>query len=156
MKINCNLIDGLCAYPQSAELIIFCFLPFCSGYPVYEVPSGVYSGEQILKILLSPHLNKKKICHSKPINVNHSSTFVVDLDCLKHPDDIKKDDFGKWIYSGSHSVSYAAFRAGGRLDFERLSGVPALKADNVFQLRRINCKHPLNSQCQRLLAFVTG
>ena len=92
----------------------------------------------------------------KPVNVNRSSTFVVDLKSLKHPDDIKKDDFGKWTYSGSHSVSYAAFEAGGRLEFERLSGVPALKSDNIFQLRRINCKHPIDSQCQSLLAFVTG
>lgn len=109
-----------------------------------------------MKILLSPRLNKKKICHTQPTNVTRSSTFVVDLESLKHPDDIKKDDFGKWVYSGSHSVSYAAFQAGSSLEFERVSGRPTSKSDNVFQLRRINCNHPLNSQCQRLLAFVTG
>ena len=124
--------------------------------PVYEVPSGFYTGEQILKILLNPHIEKKRICCSKPYNVSQSSTFVVDLESLPHPDDIKKDDFGKWIYSGSHSVAYAAFKSGGKLEFERQSGIPSSSSDNVFQLRRINCKHPEDSQCQRLLAFVTG
>ena len=85
-----------------------------------------------------------------------SATFVVDLESLQHPDDIKKDDFGKWIYSGSHSVSYAAYQTNRKLDFERLTGTTSSDAGNVFQLRRINCKHPANSQCQRLLAFVTG
>ena len=123
---------------------------------MYEVPSGFYTGEQILKILLNPHIIKKKICHSKPCNVSQSSTFVVDLESLQHPDDIKKDDFGKWVYSGSHSVSYAAYQSNHKLDFERVTGTPSSNAGNIFQLRRINCHHPTNSQCQRLLAFVTG
>ena len=84
------------------------------------------------------------VCHSQPINICRSSTFVVDLDSLKHTDDINKDCFGKWIYSGSHSVSYAAFRAGQKFDFERLSGIPISNVDNNFQLWRINYKHPSN------------
>ena len=111
--------------------------------PVYEVPSGFYTGEHILKILLNPCIDKK-ICYSKPCNVSQSSTFVVDLESLQHPDDIKKDDFGKWIYSGSHSVSYAAYQSNQSLDFERLTGTPSSNAGNIFQLRRINYNHPAN------------
>ena len=123
--------------------------------PVYEVPSAPYTGEQILQILLDPKLDKRKICHSKPCNVRRSSTFIVDLESLKHPDDIKKDDFGKWIYSGSHSVSYAAFMSGNNLELERLTKTKSTSC-NSFELRRINCKHPANPQCHRLLAFVTS
>ena len=95
------------------------------------------------------------MCRDKPCNVRRSSTYVIDLESLKHPDDIKKDDFGKWMYSGSHSVSYAAFKEDGTLKFERVTNVE-VGDPNVFQLRRINCKHPSNPQCQRLLAFVTS
>lgn len=126
---------------------------FCS--PVYEVPTCSYSGERILKILLDPNIKKRRICTTQPCNVIKTSTYVVDLESLKHPDDIKKDDFGKWKYSGSHSYSFAAFQSGGKLDFERV-GSCSPGSSNIFQLRRINCKHPDNSQCQRLLAFVTG
>ena len=34
----------------------------------------------------------------RPIHVETSSTLVV----LKHPDDVKKDMYGRWEYSGSH------------------------------------------------------
>ena len=111
---------------------MLCSIPYS---PVYKVPSGFYTGEQILKILLNLHIIKKKICHSKPCNVSQSSTFVVDLESLQHPDDIKKDDFGKWIYSGgSHSVSYAAYQSNHKLDFERVTGTPSSNAGNIFQL----------------------
>ena len=135
------------------QIEITVFLCFCS--PVYEVPRCSYSGERILKILLDPNIKKSRICTTQPSNVTKTSTYVVDLESLKHPDDIKKDDFGKWKYSGSHSNSFAAFQSGGKLDFERV-GSFSPGSSNIFQLRRINCKHPDNSQCQRLLAFVTG
>ena len=69
--------------------------------------------------------------------------------------DVKKDEFGKWNYSGSHVFHYRSERTPeGDLEFERvLSGV---QGSNVFQLRRIHCKHPSNPNFQRLLAFVTG
>lgn len=90
-------------------MLILC--SFFLSSPVYEVPSGFYTGEQILKILLNPRIDEKKICHFKQCNVSQSSTFVVDLESLQHLDDIKKDDYGNWIYSGSHSVSYAAYQS---------------------------------------------
>ena len=42
-------------------------------------------------------------------------------------------------------------------DFEKISGTKHTQSgENVFQLCRIRCSHPLNPQFQRLLAFVTG
>ena len=83
-----------------------------------------------------------------------SCTFMVDLNFLKHPDDVKKDEFGKSHYSGSHVVSYTAWKShSSKLQFVKVSGQGA---ENAFELRRIHCKHPSNPQFQRLLAFVTG
>lgn len=55
---------------------------------VYERPLGAYSSEEILKILLNPKINPKKICRIRPSYIVQSVTYVVDLDCLDHPDDI--------------------------------------------------------------------
>lgn len=74
----------------------------------------------------------------------------MDLNQLKHPDDVKKDGFGKWKYSGSHVFN---FRACGE-EFERVTSCSS--QDDIFQLRRVHCQHPSNSQFQRLLAFITG
>lgn len=50
-----------------------------------------------------------KICQQKPSNITESSTFVVDVHSLQHPDDIKKDEFGIWNYSGSHPQAYRVY-----------------------------------------------
>ena len=77
------------------------------GLPVYEVPPEKYSAEQIIKILLDPNFDDKKICKQRPVNVKSSSTFVVDLSSLKDPDDVKKDNFCVWHHNGSHNPSNA-------------------------------------------------
>ena len=38
----------------------------------------------------------------KPTGIKASTTFVVDVRNLECLDDIKKDEFGIWHYSGSH------------------------------------------------------
>ena len=82
---------------------------------------------------------------------------MVDLDFLKHPDDVKKDGFGHWLYSGSHVQTYLAWKEDGdMLKFKKIDSDGHSRGGNTFRLRRIRCKHPSNSQFQRLLAFVTG
>ena len=70
--------------------------------PVYEQPSLKYTATRIMQLLLDLNINQQKIAKSRPIQVEKSSTFVVDLTCLKHPDDVKKDMYGRWEHSGSH------------------------------------------------------
>lgn len=42
----------------------------------------------------------------KPTAVTHSATYLVDVRQLQNVDDVKKDEFGIWNYSGSHPQSY--------------------------------------------------
>ena len=75
---------------------------------------------------------------------------MVDLDS---PDDFKKDEFGCWLYSGSHVQTYLAWKENGdKLKFEKTDSDDS--DQNTFQLRRIRCKHPSNPQFQRLLALI--
>ena len=48
------------------------------------------------KILLDPGIDQSLIAKERPIEVEKSSTFVVDLTCLKDPDDVKKYTYGWW------------------------------------------------------------
>ena len=131
-------------------------LKYCrSGAPIYEIPKDTYTGEQILRILFDETISQDRICRECPRQITKSCTFVVDLDELKHPEDIKKDEFGKWQYNGSHVVPYMAWKSGSSIDFEKIS-CSKENEENVFNLRRIRCSHPSNPQFQRLLAFVTG
>ena len=74
--------------------------------PLYEVPPEKYGVECIILILLNPKINKPKICKQHPLDIQNSSAFVVDMDSLQHPDDVKKDNFGVWTHSGSHDQKF--------------------------------------------------
>ena len=74
-----------------------------------------YTGEEILRILF----DQDKICRECPRQITKSCTFVIDLNKLKHPDNIKKDEFGKWRHNGFHVVSYMAWKSGSSVDFEK-------------------------------------
>lgn len=99
---------------------------------MYEIPPAKYGAEYILKILLNPKIDKQKICHQKPCNITKSSTFVVDVLSLQHPDDIKKDEFGIWNYSGSHPQAYKVYN-------ERRTGTLLLRNVVVVQQGPVWC-----------------
>ncbi len=120
----------------------------------YEKPPPKYAAETIMKMLLNPHIRKGKVCVTWPVTVETSSTLVVDITKLKHPDDVRKDFFGKWVNSGSHPVPFkASIGSGGDVDVERCA--PGATGE-VFYLRRHHCYHPSSSDFRRLLAFVSG
>ena len=68
---------------------------------MFERPPEKYSATVIMKILLSS-VNEEKIAYKRPTQVQCSSTFVIDLTRLAHPDDIKRDAYGCWVQNGSH------------------------------------------------------
>ena len=121
----------------------------------YENPPEKYLAETILKILLNPNISRRNVCSTWPIeDIETSSSFVVDITKLKHPDDVRKDYFGKWIHSGSHPVPFkAVINEDGGVEVEKCA--PGATGE-VFYLRRLNCYHPSNSNFRRLLAFVSG
>ena len=54
----------------------------------YEKPLPKYGEEQLIRILLDPKLDRQHVCTTWPIVVESSSTFVIDITKLKHPDDV--------------------------------------------------------------------
>jgi len=71
-------------------------LHICSDTPeeelVYETPPSKYAAERILRILLDPALPASKVCSARPTKVVTSSTYVIDMSKLLHPDDVKNDN----------------------------------------------------------------
>ena len=79
-----------------------------SDEPVYEIPPAKYTARHIIKILLNP--DESGVCCQKPISVTKSATYVVDVRKLPNQDDIKKDEFGIWKYSGSHPQAFKVYK----------------------------------------------
>lgn len=109
----------------------------------------------MIKILLDPNLDSSKICHSRPTEITHSSTYVVDVTKLESPDDIKNDNFGIWHHSGSHPQPFVA-----HIDKDGLVQVdkraPGVSGDSVVYLRRLHSVHPSNKLFKRMIAFLSG
>ena len=66
-----------------------------------------YAAEKIIKMLIDP--DESKICREKPSSVTKSATYVVDVRNLQNAEDIKKDEFGIWKYSGSHPLVFKVY-----------------------------------------------
>ena len=112
--------------------------------PLYEVPPERYAAEDIVCILLNPKIDKQKICKQRPLEIQSSSTFIVDLDSLQHPDDVKKDNFGVWTHSGSHDQKFeSCINASGDLEIGK-NVFSTRDGWELFSLRRLHSKHPTN------------
>ena len=133
-----------------------CVIFQCSCEPVYEFPPPKYSAEGVIRILLNPDLDKSKVCTIRPTVVSISSTFVVDISKLAHPDDVKNDNFGIWSHSGSHPQAFrVTFDAADNfMQIEKC--VAGVTGSDVVYLRRLHRFHPSNKGFKRMIAFSSG
>lgn len=105
-------------------------------------------------ILLDPKIDERKIAFKRPLTVPFSSSFVVDITKLAHPDDVKKDMYGKWLHSGSHENVFRCTYCDDGVDIEK--AVPGARGDNIYYLRRLHSVHPSNTEFRRVLALLFG
>ena len=73
-----------------------------------------------------------------------SATYVVDVRSLHCHDDIEKDEFGIWNYSGSHPQPFKVRENDDDLRVEKCC--PGVSGMNVVLLRRIYYTHPSNAK----------
>ena len=132
----CILCTFIGAGPSSRKKLKF------EDCVVYERPPDKYTAEQIIKILVDP--DESKICCVKPTSVTESATYVVDIRNLQNTEDIKKDEFGIWKYSGSYPQMFKVYtEEDGSKSVEKCC--KGASGSNVVYLRRLHCTHPSNS-----------
>ena len=108
-----------------------------------------------MEILLDPNIDGNKIAEQRPLQTQCSATFVVDVTHLAHPDDIKKDMYGKWLYKGSHTdVFRCTFDQDNKVCVEKAA--PGASGSNIYYLRRLHSVHPSNKGFRRIVAIIFG
>ena len=136
-------------------MIIILFCRNAYGVPIFERPPPKYSAYYIMKVLLDPNIDRSRVATGRPIGSTSNATFVVDLSKLQHPDDVKKDMFGKWEHSGSHpEVFKCSFNDLDCVSVEKCA--PGASGNNVYYLRRLRSYCPTNHDVRRLMAFIHG
>ena len=107
----------------------------------YQRPPKKYSAAVIIIILLSSNIDEKRIAYKCPIQVQYSSTFVIDLTKLAHPVDIKRDAYGCWVQNVSHTDVFEC-----SYDKDVINkAAPGALCSNMYYLQQIHCMHPSNS-----------
>lgn len=149
------LLEAICGL-YTAVIVACSFTRRSSiGVPIYEYPPDKYSAHQMMRMLLNPNIDPKRIAKQRPLETTTSATFIIDVRNLKHRDDIKKDMYGKWKHHGSHTDVF-------KCRFDDLSKVCVEKVaegasgDNVFFLRRLHSIHPSNKHFRRIVALISG
>ena len=146
----------LCSNSSSDNDDAVSYKPTNPKTPIYEYSISQYTVEDLVLMLLDP-CDKSRICTERPTDIRCIATFLINLDSLKHPDDVKHDNFGKWNQSGSHTVPFQAwYTEGGALQFKRLQRHDTSSVSDVQYIRRLHYYHPSDARCKRMLAFITG
>lgn len=87
--------------------------------------------------------------------VTRSSTYVVDITKLAHPDDVKNDNFGTWYHSGSHPQPFKVHvEKDGYVQVEKCAH--GATGHDVVYLCRLHSIHPSNNQFKHMIAFLFG
>ncbi|XP_028410639.1 uncharacterized protein LOC114533331 [Dendronephthya gigantea] len=77
--------------------------------PVFSWKKNAFSAECLVNILLNEH-ESSTLCVSTPINIAHNVTFLIDNSKIKMKEDIKCDDMGVWLHTGSPKKSFRVLR----------------------------------------------
>ena len=126
-----------------------------NGVPIFEKPPPKYYAFEIMRILLNQSINEDRIAKQRPLQTHCSSTFVVDITQLSHPDDIKKDMYGKWLYKGSHTDKFqCSYDDDNKVLVEKVAA--GASGPNVYCLRRLHSVHPSNKDFRRIVAIIFG
>lgn len=148
----CAIIIFIVHESKSGLSLCYTFHRTAAGVPVFEERPSKYYAFRIMQILLDPGIDVSRIAQQRPLETLYSFTFVVDLTKLSHPDDIKKDMYGKWLHKGSHEdVFRCSFDVHKKVLVEKIAPGP-----NVYYLRQLHNAHPSNKQFRRIVSVICG
>ena len=112
-----------------------------SKLPVYrwEKPHKHYTVEELTRILIINKLPQEKICSKQPMHVRHNVSFIVNLQSLDEPIDIRADENGVWKRKGSPVAFVSVHVHGKSTNFYKRSSLG--KHPHHYKLSRTYYRH---------------
>lgn len=83
-----------------------------SALPVYQwtMRKQHFSVAELARIMLTNSTPSSRVCTKQPCYVQHNVTFVIDVNKLEDPLDIRADQNGTWIRKGS-PIAYVSIHS---------------------------------------------
>ena len=124
--------------------------------PIYDVRNIGCTYSKAVRVLLDG--DASLICTKQPILVENNYMFLVDLNLLDDPDDIKSDDCGHWMHNGRKSIHVAVkFQNENVIDVQSI-GKSTTPDENsrVYCLVRTYYIHDPHKDFKRILYHIFG
>lgn len=112
-----------------------------------------YSFEELIRILLKEH-SKEHLCVAPPINVAHNVAFLIENAKMKKLDDLKCDDMGAWIHTGSPKLSAKLIydRKGAIDEIIRIGNDDDLGTHDSLTLKRIYYVNKSSNDVRKIIS----
>ena len=125
--------------------------------PVYEWKNVAYSFEELITILLKEH-SKEHLCVAPPINVAHNVAFLIENSKMKKSDDLKCDDMGAWIHTGSPKLpAKVTYDRKGKInEIIRITNDDHLDSRDSLILKRIYYVNKSSNDVRKILSTLQG
>lgn len=124
--------------------------------PVYERRNEAYSIDEIAKILIRDQATER-LCIAPPVNVSHNVSFLVDNAKMKKIDDIKCDDMGAWIHTGTPKRSMTATYKNGEIkSILHSTDMECANNGKAFVVKRTYYVNKSSSDVRKILSSLEG
>ena len=125
--------------------------------PVYKWDGSKehYSLDFLADVLLNDSVPLSRVCSKQPVHVCRNVSFVVDLDMLDDPTDVRADENGVWMRQGS-PVAYVSkhTKEGGKSRFFRRTKKPT--QSHQFKITRTYYRHASSPDFTRMIVVAHG
>ena len=113
-----------------------------------------YSLDTLADVLLNDSVPHSRICSKQPVHVCRNVTFVVDLEKLEDPTDVRADENGVWIRKGSPVVYVSKYTKEGKAKFFRWTKKPTHA--HQFNITRTYYRHASSPDFTRMIVVAYG
>ena len=123
--------------------------------PAYSRQSTRYDTQEIVSILLDPHMKDDRVCKTQVTCVEHNATFVVDLSCLATPKDMYVDDMGSWKYNGVYRA-WVTVDSNGFVSSHGTCKPTVRDSASLFYICKKYFVHKTSSDLKKTVALLSG
>ena len=115
-----------------------------------------YSFAELIRILLKEHSKHLRV--APPINVAHNVVLLIENAKMKKLDDLKWDDMGAWIHTGSPKLSAKLTydRKGAIDEIIRIGNDDDLETHDSLTLKRIYYVNKSSNDVRKIISTLQG
>ena len=124
--------------------------------PVYKWSRSKehYPLDTLADLLITDTVPSSNICSKQPVQVCRNVSFVVDLNMLDDPSDVRADENGVWNRKGSPVAYVSKHTDKGKTRFFRRNKAPT--RSNHYKITRTYYRHASSPDFTRIITVVHG